>query len=63
MMLGVSFTPVGKMLRDFPWEVIPIVFGAILILIGIMWGCLWLMGIRHLSDLAVTCEEDEKDDY
>lgn len=62
MMLGVSFTPVGKMLKNFPWEVVPLVALGILAMIGVLWGCLWLMGIRHLSDIVVPLDEEDRED-
>lgn len=58
-MLGIAFTPVFKMLKDFPWEVVPLVALGILAMIGVLWGCLWLMGIRHLSDIVVPMDEED----
>lgn len=62
MMLGVSFTPVGKMLMDFPWEVVPIVLVLVVISVGILCGSLRLMGIKHISDIIVPDKEDGEND-
>lgn len=62
MMLGIAFTPVGKILSDFPWEVVPIVFGAILAMLAVLWGSLWLMGVRHLSDIVIQTDKEDGDD-
>ena len=62
MMLGIAFTPVFNMLKNFPWEVVPIVMLGIMALIGVLWGSLWLMGIRHLSDIVVPMDEEDRED-
>ncbi len=61
MMLGIAFTPVFKMLKDFPWEVVPIVMLGIMALVGVLWGSLWLMGIRHLSDIMIPMDEEDRE--
>ena len=59
MMLGIAFTPAFKMLKDFPWEVVPIVMLGIMALVGVLWGSLWLLGIRHLSDIMIPMDEED----